>query len=116
MLLFLVVSCDHKPKGVLPNRLLSEQEMTDIMTDVQIIEAELNYRKTEEKDSLTEKLDFRALSRSYYDQLFEHYGITDSIFSENLQYYSKFPGRLEVIMDSVTQRLTKAQSQLEPKQ
>ena len=91
----------------MPERLLTESEMIDMMTDVQIIEAEVNYRKTQ-VDSLP--LDFRKLTQSYYDQLYEHYGITDSIFSQNLKYYSERPEVLEKIMDSVMQRLLREQS------
>lgn len=93
----------------MPDQLLTEGEMIDIMTDVQIIEADLNYRKTQEKEDGTEVIDIRALSKSSYNQLFEHYGITDSIFSQNLKYYSERPDWLEKIMDSVTQRLVSAQ-------
>lgn len=93
----------------MPERLLTESEMIDMMTDVQIIEAEVNYRKTQEEVELL-PLDFRKLTQSYYDQLYEHYGITDSIFSQNLRYYSERPEVLERIMDSVTQRLLREQA------
>ena len=96
----------------MPERVLSEREMIDIMTDVQIIEADINYRKTQEKEAESSPNDYRELTQSYYDQLFEHYGITDSIFSQNMRYYTERPAQLEKIMDSVSQRLTKAQSEL----
>lgn len=99
----------------MPDRLLTEQEMIDVMTDVQIIEADINYQKTREKehgDSIPQKpVDFVRLSKSYYGQLFEHHGITDSIFAQNIKYYTERPALLETIMDSVTQRLTKEQSE-----
>ena len=94
----------------MPERLLTEQEMIAVMTDVQIIEADINYRKNQEReqnDTLpTTPIDFAALTRSYYDQLFEHHGITDSIFVQNMRYYTERPETLEKIMDSVMQRLT----------
>lgn len=100
----------------MPERLLSEQEMISIMTDLQIIEADINYQKTQEheqqeKDSVKiAPKDYIKMSRDYYAQLFEHYGITDSIFSQNMRYYTERPDVLEKIMDSVLQRLTKEQS------
>ncbi len=104
LLFVLVAACGHKDKGFMPERLLTEREMVDIMTDVQIIEADVNYRKTQvEEDSLP--LNLRKLTQSYYDQLYEHYGVTDSIFSQNLRYYTEHPDLLEKIMDSVMQRL-----------
>ena len=112
LLFVLVCGCAHKDKGFIPERVLSEREMIDIMTDVQIIEADINYRKTQEKEAESSPNDYRELTQSYYDQLFEHYGITDSIFSQNMRYYTERPAQLEKIMDSVFQRLTKAQSEL----
>ncbi len=106
-LFVLVVACGHKDKGFMPERLLSEREMIDIMTDVQIIEADINYRKTQVSGD--EPRNFRNLTQLYYDQLFEHYGITDSIFSQNMRYYTERPVVLERIMDSVTHRLLREQ-------
>lgn len=107
----LLSSCDRKEKGYIPEHLLSEQEMITIMTDVQIIEADINNQKSEERErndtaKTTHNKDFVKLSRDYYAQLFEHYGITDSIFTQNIRYYTEHPAVLERIMDSVTQRLT----------
>ncbi len=102
--MLLLVSCGgNKSKTEMPSKLLSEQEMISLLTDLQIIEADLTLRKTNQQD-------INGLPQQFYDQLFEHYGITDSIFSENLRYYTKRPATLECIMDSVVQRLTKEQS------
>ena len=97
----------------MPERLLNEKEMIDIMTDLQIIEADINYQKIlereqQEKDSIKiVPKDYISITREYYAQLFEHYGITDSIFSQNMRYYTERPAILEKIMDSVVQRLTR---------
>lgn len=115
LLFVLVTACGgHKDKGFIPDRLLTEQEMIDLMTDVQIIEGDITYQKTRERelsDSIKIKpKDYVKLSEEYYDQLFEHYGITDSIFRQNIRYYTEQPALLEKIMDSVVKRLTKEQS------
>lgn len=110
-----MVGC--KDKGFVPDRLLTEQEMIAIMTDVQIIEASINYQKTQERErdpNDTTKVvpkDYVKISRDYYAQLYEHYGITDSIFAQNMRYYTERPADLERIMDSVVNRLTKMQSE-----
>ena len=95
----------------MPERLLTEEEMIDVMTDVQIIEAEINYQKSTDKEQDTISADYKAMAQSYYRQFFEHYGITDSIFSQNLKYYTERPKTLQRIMDSVVQRLTREQSE-----
>lgn len=110
LLFVLVTACGNKSKGFVPERLLSETEMIDIMSDVQIIEADINYHKTEEKEAEAHHKDYRKLTQSYYEQLFEHYGITDSIFSQNMRYYTERPALLEKIMDSVMQRFMREQS------
>ena len=84
---------------MMPSRLLTEQEMISIMTDVQILEADMNLRKSKGKT-------IGDMPKEYYSQLFEHYGITDSIFAENMRYYTHDPATMERIMDSVTERLT----------
>ena len=81
---------------------MTEQQMVDIMTDSYLIEAILNQRRSVGKD-------VSVYQRTYYDQLFEHYGITDSIFEMNMNYYSHEMATLERIMDSVTRRFEKAQ-------
>ena len=113
----LVTACGRKDKGFMPEQLLTEQEMVDIMTDVQIIEADINYQKSCERELESSDTievvpkDYVSISQEYYAQLFEHYGITDSIFEQNMRYYAEQPLVLEKIMDSVTQRLLREQSQ-----
>ena len=101
IVLFLVtlVACGPKKDINMPEHLLTEQEMISIMTDVQILESDLNDRKASGKD-------IGDMPRAYYDQLFVHYDITDSIFSQNLKYYTQHPDILERILDSVVNRLT----------
>ena len=100
----------------MPEHLLSEQEMIDVLTDVQIIEADINYQKNQEQDKTEEDSikivpkDYFKMSRDYYDQLFTHYGITDSIFDQNIKYYAERPEVLQRIMDSIVQRLEKEKS------
>ena len=112
----LAAACGRKEKSFMPERLLSEQEMIDVLTDVQIIEADINYQKNQERDETEEDSikivpkDYFKMSREYYDQLFTHYGITDSIFAQNIKYYTERPEVLERIMDSVTNRLSKEKS------
>ena len=99
--LLLFSTCGNKSKTFVPDRLLTEQEMIDIMTDVQIIEADLTRRKSNGTNTA-------YLAEAYYEQLFEHHGITDSIFAENMRYYTERPAVLERVMDSVVARLTSA--------
>ena len=101
-LFVLATACGGKDKNSKPERLLSEQEMVTIMTDVQIIEADINYQKMQERErdpnDTTEVVpkDYLKMSREYYDQLFEHYGITDSILEQNMTYVFRAGARRAV--------------------
>ncbi len=105
MLLLALASCDSRNTMKKPEVFLDEPQMIDVMTDAYLIEAQLNVMKGQGQD-------VSQLQVLYYDQLFEHYGITDSIFSQNMRYYTERPDQLEKIMDSVMQRFVRAQSEM----
>ena len=94
-------SCDSEKKRPAPTVLLTEPQMVDVMMDVQIMEATISYKK-----NVNQKTEY--LKTVGYDTLFAHYGITDSIFKENLTYYYDVePQTLIRIVDSVEARLLK---------
>ena len=95
-----LASCAEKETR--PKAFLDERQMVDIITDSYLIEAQLNRMKSSGTDVAT-------LQTVYYDELFEHYGITDSIFEQNMRYYTRQPDVLGRIMDSVTDRFARAQ-------
>ena len=101
LLLFVIcffLSCGRENKPA-PSVFLTEHQMIDIMTDVQIMEGIISYKKN--ANQLTS-----YLKTIGYDTLFAHYGITDSIFEENLKYYNVVdPHALIRIMDSVEVRI-----------
>lgn len=96
------VSCSNQNKVRKPEVFLEEQQMIDVLADAYLIEAQLNQMKLNGTDVSEQQV-------AYYEQLFEHYGITDSIFELNLKYYTHHPDILERIMDSVTNRFVSAQ-------
>lgn len=100
--LVLLASCSSKKTIEVPEPLLSEQQMIDVLTDSYLIEAMLNQKKSNGEN-------VTSLQRVYYDQLFEHYGITDSIFEQNMEYYTRQLPVLERVMDSVANRFVQAQ-------
>ena len=94
-------SCSSEKKKQAPSVFLSEPQMVEVLTDVQIMEATISYKKN--ANQKTEYL--RTIG---YDTLFAHYGITDSIFKDNMTYYNEVePQTLIRILDSVETRLLK---------
>ena len=102
LLLAGLCACGNKNKVAKPELFLDEQQMIDVMTDVYLVEAMLNVKKSQ-------GLPMGALQNDYYEQVFSHYGITDSVFNANMRYYTHSPDVLERIMDSVMNRFVKAQ-------
>jgi hypothetical protein len=97
----LFFSCSSEKKKQAPTVLLSETEMVDVLTDVQVMEAAIAYKKNINQP--TEYLKTRG-----YDTIFAHYGITDSIFKVNMVYYYDLePLTLIRIYDSVESRLAR---------
>ncbi len=89
------MSCDNKrTKVTAPNVLLSEPQMVEIMTDVYVLENAINYRRGK-------SISANNLKTKGYDAIFSHYGITDSIFYDNMDYYNDNPVLMKRIMDSV---------------
>lgn len=95
-------SCNNKEKVGKPEVFLTEQQMIDVLTDSYFVEAELTRKKSAGED-------VGLLQKSYYNQVFEHYGITDTVFEANLYYYTHQLATLERIMDSVMNRFLEAQ-------
>ena len=93
--LLLLMSCANKQtKVTAPNVLLSEPQMVEIMTDVYILENAINHRRGK-------SISTNNLKTKGYEALFEHYGITDSVFYENMDYYNDNPVVMKRVMDSV---------------
>lgn len=108
MLLLLIACGDNKSKTGAPSVLMTEQQMVDVMIDVQIIEQSINYRK-----GRSQKVN--NLRQQAFDTVFSHYGITDSIFIENLNYYNNDLPKMKAIVDSVNAYFTTKQNELKNK-
>ena len=81
--------------------MLSEEQMVEVITDVQIMEGIISYKK-----NANQKTGY--LKSAGYDTLFAHYGINDSIFKDNMKYYNEVePHTLIRILDSVEARLVR---------
>lgn len=84
----------------MPAVLLPEPVMIDVMTDVQLMEGVIGYKRSSGQKSL-------YLKEVGYDSLFSHHGITDSIFIDNVRYYFESkPVTMERVLDSVINRIS----------
>jgi len=103
----LLYSCYHvnQPETDAPEHLLNKEEMVSIITDVQLVEGALTYRRT----LRIEQKDFR---KSAYRQLFSTYGINAKILNDNIRYYNNEPEKMELIYEQVLAKLSRIQGEL----
>lgn len=107
-LLLFFSSCEEskKTKAAKPAVFLTETQMVDLITDVQLLEAALNHRRNIGQ-STTE------LKPIWFNQLFEKHQITAVIFEENMSYYNEQPAVMEQILEEVLANIMQEQAQLE---
>lgn len=103
ILLLFLLSCNTAKKDV-PN-VLTREQMVDILTDIQIIEAKLTYEKKS-------AIKFEQLSKKYYKSVFSKYEITREEFEESLFYYEQDIEELDNIYSDVITNLNKLQSEI----
>ena len=95
-------SCNRFGDPKKPKPFFDENRMVEIITDIEIVEAKLNFAN--ERGGSAD-----SLKDSYYQQLYDHHGITKEQLTENLNYYTQKPEVLEDIMSRVVDSLSKSQ-------
>lgn len=103
-LLIVMQSCSTESAGPKPEVFLSEDRMIEITTDIQLVEAALNYRRNIGQD-------FANTKAEYYAELFERHDIDLQIYQENVDYYNQKPARMENIYDAVLKNLNDLQTE-----
>lgn len=90
-------SCNpHKP-----DKLLNKHEMTELLVDVETFEAQMQdiERKVKyNRDSV------RLYVNAGYKAIFDKYGINDSIFRQNVEYYFSEPDKMLDIQKNLDKR------------
>lgn len=104
--LFSFLGCynNQAVKNIQPDIVLTKNQMIDIMTDVQILEASLN-RKRDLGQNIT------MLKVDWYNQVFVHHKISNQIFEDNLVYYNQLSDEMEKILDEVSARINQMKSE-----
>ncbi len=107
LLLPLLFSCYHENQieVEVPEHLLSESDMVSIITDVQLTEGALTYRRTL-------RIEQQGFRKSAYEQIFSTYGITAKILNDNFNYYNNDPEKMELIYEQVLAKLSRMEGEL----
>ena len=88
---------------------ISQDKMTDMIFDVQILESYLTNKRSAGEN-------INGLRENLFDQLFEHYGVNDAVFAENLAYYNSHIEKMESMMKEVSRRLGECKDQINKEQ
>jgi len=110
LLLFLglsLFSCYHENKEIVPvpEKILDRGQMIEILTDLQLAEGILTYRRIE-------KLPTTDYGEALYTKVIEEHQLTREQLQENIDYYNNDPKLMEKMYDEVLARLNKMQSEL----
>ena len=105
-LLVFIFSCDVQEKK--PENILNEDIMIAILVDVQLLEATYNSRLLQ-TDDRSERM------KQYANEIFEHHGVSEKTFNDSYTYYQDFPEKLELIYESVFEKLEKLLTEEETK-
>lgn len=105
----LLSSCYHENKQevVVPDNLLSEDELVLIMTDLQLAEGVITYSRLQK---LSRNNDFKD---SIYNLVFKNYEISLEELADNFNYYNSDPQNMELLYEKVLSNLSKLQSEVE---
>jgi hypothetical protein len=104
ILTLLFSSCYHENKKqvIIPEILLSEDELVTVLTDLQLAEGVINLQRLQK---VSIKKEFKD---SVYMLVFENYGITLEDLTSNLNYYNNDPQHMELLSN-----LSKLKSEVE---
>lgn len=103
----LFVSCYHvnTDEIVVPERLLTDKEMTDIITQVQIAEVGFKIVR-QQRPNLDE------LKQEMYNSILTEYNISLVELKANMDYYYHRPEEMEMIYENVLANLSKIQGEV----
>jgi hypothetical protein len=106
--LVFLLSCnspgDLDPASATMEYVIGEDAMTDILTDIQLIEVALVGKQQQGIQAFD-------ISQVYYDSLFAKHNISKQMLDSSLVYYSLRPNVMEKIYAEVITRLSKRQSE-----
>ena len=103
-LLLFLQSCNNE-KVTIPEDILGEEEMAEILADVQLVESTIIVRGDDEE--------LQHDSLDFYGAVYERYNITPEQFEKSMKFYTLHPDILEEIYSDVIVTISERLAQLE---
>ncbi len=101
-LIFFCTSCNTTPVAK-PDTLLTEEEMTDVLYDIAILQAAQNYKR--------KKLTLNNVEVATY--VFKKHKIDSTLYSQNHKYYASKPTVYKKITEKVLKLLTQEEAKID---
>ena len=108
-ILVLAIACD-KPQFKKPARLVSKDEMVDMLVDIHLAGAVYQTQRY-----TSERLD-KLKGADFYYSVLKKYQVPDSTFEQSLIYYASFPRDFEKMYTRVLNRLNEMEQQYTEKE
>ncbi len=108
ILVIFLSSCKNKNNEDLtfvPDNIIPMEQMVDILTDFQLVEASLNIKRKNSQN-------YKDYVNFYYDFIFEKYDITPDKFKESLDYYENHLKQFEKVYEEVIAKLNEKQKEV----
>ncbi len=101
IILLIMVACKASEEKARPAHILSQEEMIPVMMDIHLAETMIDFKKLKGTDTS------KIMLASWYQQLFEKYEISDTIFYDSFNYYLENPAELNEIYEALLEELNK---------
>jgi hypothetical protein len=102
-LVLLMASCGGSAENgnkTVPAHIIAPSEMSSILADIHISEASLEYKTITPGDTL------KLLARTYYQHVFNKYGIDADKFRQSMDYYKDNPVQMDKVYEQVIEKLS----------
>lgn len=96
-MLFLVFSCQKPADSEKPKDLLGEQQMINVLVDLHMADAYLNYPRQDNAKPYEPE--------GFYKKVFEKNHTTKEGFKNSLKYYGKNPAKIDSLYDQTIEKL-----------
>ncbi|MBX2843039.1 MAG: DUF4296 domain-containing protein [Flammeovirgaceae bacterium] len=106
-LIFLIISCRSPKKRDVPDGILSEKEMVNVLINIHLAEAKTNDVKGKSKPNQV------AIYRIYQDEVYDKFGIDSLIFKQSHDFYMGNIIEMRDIYKQVVDSLGKMQKVME---
>lgn len=103
-----LVSCGGNDELDLPEGVAHPDQMTEVLTDVHILEAYLSYEAKGRQDTVIDTPDFRE---QLYRKALQKHKMDSAKFHKSLQFYNREAPLLQEIYDEVVENLSRIEGE-----